>query len=46
MLQPPGAVTTTTTPDYQALNQKTKINTFFAIWDARPACPLLGGLPL
>lgn len=36
MLQPPGAVTTTTTPDYQALNQKTKINTFFVTWDVDP----------
>ena len=36
MLQPPGAATTTTTPDYQALNQKTKINTFFVNWDVDP----------
>jgi hypothetical protein len=33
MLNPPGAATTTTTSDYQALNQKTKVNTFIAIWD-------------
>ncbi len=33
MLQPPGAATTTTTPDYQALNQKTKTNTFIVDWD-------------
>ncbi len=36
MLQPPGAATTTTTPDYQALNQKTKANTFVIAWDAAP----------
>ncbi len=35
-LLPPGAPTTTTTSDYQALNQKTKINTFLAIWDLAP----------
>ena len=40
MLQPPGAVTVTTTPDYQALNQKTKINTFlsFGMPIRIPAC--------
>ena len=36
LLQPPGTVTVTTTPDYQALNQKTKANTFFVVWDADP----------
>lgn len=36
MLQPPGAATTTTTPDYQALNQKTKANTFVVAWDVAP----------
>lgn len=36
MLQSPGAVTTTTTPDYQEINQKTKSNTFFVVWDADP----------
>ncbi len=36
MLQPPGAATTTTTPDYQALNQKTKVNTVYVAWDATP----------
>jgi hypothetical protein len=36
LLQPPGAATATTTTDYQALNQKTKINTFFVTWDADP----------
>ena len=40
MLQPPGAATTTTTPDYQALNQKTKINTFFVNWDVDPRARL------
>ncbi len=34
MLLPPGAATTTTTADYQALNQKTKINTLYVTWDA------------
>jgi hypothetical protein len=33
MLQPPGAATTTTYGDYQALNQKTKANTFVMAWD-------------
>ncbi len=35
-LLPPGVPTTTTTSDYQALNQKTKINTFIANWDLAP----------
>ena len=43
MLQPPGAATTTTTPDYQALNQKTKTNTFFVNWDVDPYARLLLG---
>jgi hypothetical protein len=34
MLQPPGAGTTTTTTDYQDLNQKTQANTFDVAWDA------------
>lgn len=40
MLQPPGAATTTTTPDYQELNQKTKSNTFLAVWDLAPRARL------
>jgi hypothetical protein len=36
MLQPPGAATTSTTTDYQALNQKTKANTFVMAWDVTP----------
>jgi hypothetical protein len=36
MLAPPGAATTTTTSDYQALNQNTKINTLYVAWDAAP----------
>ena len=40
MLQPPGAATTTTTSDYQALNQKTKVNTFFVNWDLTPRARL------
>lgn len=40
MLQPPGAATTTTTPDYQELNQKTKANTFLAVWDLAPRARL------
>ena len=43
MLQPPGAATTTTTPDYQALNQKTKRNTFFVNWDVNPFARLTLG---
>jgi len=33
MLTPPGATTTTTTPDYQFINQKTKADTFVVAWD-------------
>ena len=36
MLAPPGATTTTTTPDYQFLNQKTKTNTSIVAWDVTP----------
>ena len=43
MLQPPGAATTTTTPDYQALNQKTKTNTFYVNWDVNPFARLMLG---
>jgi hypothetical protein len=34
MLAPPVNPVTTTTPDYQFLNQKTKTNTFVVAWDA------------
>jgi hypothetical protein len=34
MLVPPGNPTSTTTPDYQILNQKTSTNTITAAWDA------------
>jgi len=43
MLEPPGAATTTTTPDYQALNQKTKTNTFVVDWDVASRARLLVG---
>ena len=43
MLLPPGVATTTTTPDYQELNQKTKVNTFLVIWDLAPRARLLLG---
>jgi len=36
LLQPPGAATTTIATDYQALNQKTKANTFVTAWDVTP----------
>ncbi len=36
-LLPPGAPTTATTSDYQALNQKTRVNTVLANWDLAPA---------
>ncbi len=40
MLNPPGAATMTTTPDYRALNQKTKVNTFLVAWDLAPRARL------
>jgi hypothetical protein len=43
LLNPPGAATTTITSDYQALNQKTKVNTFLAIWDLAPTARLSAG---
>ncbi|MEO8737387.1 MAG: hypothetical protein ABI380_12715 [Edaphobacter sp.] len=43
MLAPPGAATTTTTPGYQFLNQKTKTNTFLLIWDVTPRARVDGG---
>ncbi len=42
-LLPPGATKTTTTSDYQALNQKTKVNTALAIWDLAPRARLSVG---
>jgi hypothetical protein len=42
-LNPPGAATTTTTSDYQALNQKTKVNTFLTTWDLAPRARLSVG---
>ncbi|HEX3436476.1 MAG TPA: hypothetical protein VHT24_06875 [Pseudacidobacterium sp.] len=43
MLLPPGATTTTTATDYQALNQKTKANTFVVRWDATARASLSVG---
>lgn len=40
MLMPPGAATTTTTPDYQALNQRTKSDAVWVTWDAAPRARL------
>jgi hypothetical protein len=40
MLVPPGNPTSTTTPDYQILNQKTSANTITAAWDATPRARL------
>jgi len=40
MLVPPGNPTTTTTTDYQLLNQKTNTNTFWAAWDVTPRARL------
>ena len=34
LLAPPANPVTTTTPDYQFINQKTKTNTFLVAWDA------------
>jgi opacity protein-like surface antigen len=42
-LLPPGAATTTTASGYEALNQKTKINTFLAIWDLAPRARVSAG---
>ena len=42
-LLPPGAPTTTVASDYQALNQKTKVNTFIGIWDLAPRARLSAG---
>jgi hypothetical protein len=43
LLTPPGAATTTTTPDFEFLNQKTKTNTFLLIWDVASRARLTGG---
>jgi hypothetical protein len=43
MLQPPGAATTSTTTDYQALNQKTQANTFVTAWDVTPKASISVG---
>jgi opacity protein-like surface antigen len=40
MLVPPGNPTTTTTTDYQFLNQKTNANTLSAAWDVTPRARL------
>ncbi|HZL25192.1 MAG TPA: hypothetical protein VFC39_01535 [Acidobacteriaceae bacterium] len=44
LLAPPGAAKTTTTPDSQFLNQKTKTDTFLMIWDVTPRARLDGGV--
>lgn len=36
MLVAPGAATTTVTPDFQTLNQRTKANTLLVAWDVAP----------
>jgi hypothetical protein len=43
MLTPPGATTTTTTPDYQFINQKTKTDTFIVAWDVTTRARLSAG---
>jgi hypothetical protein len=43
MLAPPGATSTTTTPDFQYLNQKTKTNTFVVAWDIVPKAAISVG---
>ena len=40
MLAPPSAPTTTTTPDFQYINQKTKTDTFLVAWDVAPRARL------
>jgi len=42
-LLPPGTPKTTNTVDYQEINQKTKVNTFLAIWDLAPRARLSVG---
>jgi opacity protein-like surface antigen len=42
-LLPPGAATTTTASDYQALNQKTKVNTALVNWDLAPRARFSAG---
>lgn len=43
LLVAPGKATTTSTPDAQFLNQKTKTNTSLLIWDVTPRVRLDGG---
>jgi hypothetical protein len=43
MLTPPGATTTTTTPDSQFINQKTKTDTFVVEWDVTTRARLSAG---
>lgn len=43
LLNPPGATTTTTTPDFQYLNQKTKTDTIELDWDVTNRARLTGG---
>ncbi len=43
LLAAPGAITTTTTPDAQFLNQKTKTNTFLVAWDVLPTARVSAG---
>jgi hypothetical protein len=43
LLTPPGAPTTTITPDFQFLNQKTKTDTFMVDWDVTPRVRLSTG---
>jgi hypothetical protein len=43
MLSPPGATTTTTTPDSQFINQKTKTDTFVVAWDVTTRARLSAG---
>jgi hypothetical protein len=43
MLAAPGTATATTTPSYQALNQKTKTDTFVVAWDVKPRARLTAG---
>jgi len=43
LLAAPGATTTTTTPDAQFINQKTKTNTFLVAWQVAPRAELSAG---
>jgi len=44
LLAPPGAATTTTTPDFQFINQKTKTDTFLLAWDATALARFTAGV--